>query len=388
MPRQKFECSYNEKTGLYRKQIKNEVTGKYDAVYARSPAELREKVEARRAELAEGARREAAPLFYEYAQKWYALYAPTVGEKQRQSVKTNINKHICPVIGSIPVSDLTTDDAQAVMTACADLKNETQKKILSTLRRILKAAVKRGYLKESPAAELRAGGDPPDERIPLTKEQQQALISSLAGHRCQLFCALCLYAGLRPEEALGLCWDCVFLDAPAPYITVRRACHWPKTAAVINDKLKSGAARRNIPIPPQLVELLAAAYKARIGDVVVANQNGAPMSKSAFRRMWNAIELRTARTFHYKTNGREYTRELKLGDRAPYTNTVIAIDFKIVPYQLRHTFVTELILSGADVATTQYLAGHSDPKVTLKIYTHLIKNAPTNTQSAVVNAFS
>ena len=28
-----------------------------------------------------------------------------------------------------------------------------------------------------------------------------------------------LYAGLRREEALALQWDCVFLDAPTPYIS-------------------------------------------------------------------------------------------------------------------------------------------------------------------------
>ena len=37
-------------------------------------------------------------------------------------------------------------------------------------------------------------------------------------HISYLFTMIGLYAGLRREEALALQWDCVFLDAPTPYI--------------------------------------------------------------------------------------------------------------------------------------------------------------------------
>ncbi len=40
-------------------------------------------------------------------------------------------------------------------------------------------------------------------------------------------------------------------------------------------------------------------------------------------------------------------------------------------HSLRHTFITWLAQSGASVAVTQKLARHSDPKLTMGIYTHL-----------------
>ena len=40
-------------------------------------------------------------------------------------------------------------------------------------------------------------------------------------------------------------------------------------------------------------------------------------------------------------------------------------------HSLRHTFITWLAQSGASVAVTQKMARHSDPKLTMGIYTHL-----------------
>ncbi|MDO5445039.1 MAG: tyrosine-type recombinase/integrase [Eubacteriales bacterium] len=110
------------------------------------------------------------------------------------------------------------------------------------------------------------------------------------------------------------------------------------------------------------------------------------------RRRWRvcshpAAFQRRYQTYHYKCNGKEYTKYLKVGDRAPYTGTVVSIDFDVQPHQLRHTFITELILSGANIKKVQYLAGHADVKVTLAIYAHLMENRPEDTQDAVLNAF-
>ncbi len=46
----------------------------------------------------------------------------------------------------------------------------------------------------------------------------------------------------------------------------------------------------------------------------------------------------------------------------------LADDF--VPYDLRHTFCTDLQKKGIDIRTAQYLMGHSDIQMTANIYTH------------------
>ena len=61
----------------------------------------------------------------------------------------------------------------------------------------------------------------------------------------------------------------------------------------------------------------------------------------------------------------------KLGEKCPRHNFYYTIDFRVSPHILRHTYITDLILGGVDIKRVQYLAGHSDPSITLRIYTHI-----------------
>jgi integrase len=48
----------------------------------------------------------------------------------------------------------------------------------------------------------------------------------------------------------------------------------------------------------------------------------------------------------------------------------------LTPHKLRHTFASILVACGVDVATVMYLLGHTDPKFTLRVYTHMMKRSP------------
>ena len=388
MPRKDApEFSYDPKTKLYRKRVKDEFNNRWVPVYGHTKQELRQKIEIKKEQLKISAAREGMPLVYEYAQKWYKLNAPGKVAKTQQNFRTTINRYICPVIGSLPLNEVTTDDVKSVMASLAGYSHETQKRTLNIMRRIFTAAVDSHYIKESPVKGIKAEGKPTAEKVPYTKEQQAALMKALEETRCKVFCALCLYAGLRREEALGLMWECVHLDAPVPYLEVRRSCKWETNAPIVSEDLKSAAARRDIPLPPALVSILDTEKKKNRGSFVVCTQNGTALSLSAFRRMWGQIESRSERTFTYKVNGKEYTVQLHVGDRVPYSRVLVGIDFEVQPHRLRHTYITELILAGANIKKVQYLAGHSDVNVTLKIYAHLLENRPESTQDAVLMAF-
>lgn len=60
-----------------------------------------------------------------------------------------------------------------------------------------------------------------------------------------------------------------------------------------------------------------------------------------------------------------------------YRNKIIihsdAIGQDLTPYNLRHTYATELAEKGVPLKTAQYLLGHSDIRVTANIYTHITK---------------
>ena len=86
-----------------------------------------------------------------------------------------------------------------------------------------------------------------------------------------VFVMLGLYVGLRREEILALQWDCVFLDEEHPYLSVRRAWHTEHNRPVITTELKTPAARRDIPIPPCLVQCLKEAKEVSSSAFVIAN---------------------------------------------------------------------------------------------------------------------
>lgn len=66
----------------------------------------------------------------------------------------------------------------------------------------------------------------------------------------------------------------------------------------------------------------------------------------------------------------------KLGDKVRNHKAIVTIDFEVTPYTLRHTYITRLILGRVPLKRVQYLAGHSDPAVTIKIYTDLMGHQP------------
>lgn len=382
------EFSYDEKTKLYRKQIKNEVTGKWIPVYGKTKAECREKVEAKKIELREMAASVGNPYVYEYAAKWYRLHTGELGQKRKDDYSNAINNHICPIIGGMLMRDVTCDDIQEIMATAAGLSSSAQQKIVVTLKRIFSAAEKSGIIKSSPCADLKAGGKAAAEKVPLTRDQQQRLVEAVRGTKAYPFVMLCLYAGLRREEALGLQWDCVNLDGETPYISVKRTVKWDgKNQAITSDKLKSNAANRNIPIPQALVDCLKEENAKSTGEYVIANNKGDAMSFASFRRMWDVIRVRSCRTVKKIKDGREVLTELKLGDKIPKHNITISLDFHVTPHQLRHTYITELILAGTPIKTVQYLAGHATVALTLDIYTHLMDNKPEDIMQYVAKTF-
>lgn len=54
-------------------------------------------------------------------------------------------------------------------------------------------------------------------------------------------------------------------------------------------------------------------------------------------------------------------------------------------HTLRHTFASNLIASGCDVVTVQRALGHSQPSITLNVYSHLWPSAEDRTRAATAS---
>ena len=202
----------------------------------------------------------------------------------------------------------------------------------------------------------------------------------------------CWYAGLRREEILALQWDCVFLDAPTPYISVRRAWRTEHNRPVVDTILKSPAARRDIPIPKCLVDCLRTAKAKSNSLYVISDNNGQPLSYAQFQRLWKYVTVRSTqeRTYYKYVNGQsiKYTVSPTLGGSQKNNPKIVyTLDFTVTPHQLRHTYITNLLYAGVDPKTVQYLAGHENSKTTMDIYAKVKYNKPEELLSVVNSAF-
>lgn len=375
--------------GYLKKKVKDE-RGVWIPVYAKTPEELEAKVTARLTQIEAAKALAANPYVYQVAADWYATTTQR-SFKRREDYRNAINRHICPVIGQMHISEVSAADVASVMAAADGYSRSLQDKIASTLRQVFSYAAEQGYISSSPCGKLKAGGKKPAEKSTLTPAEQATLLRVVSGQQIEGFVRLGLFAGLRREEILGLMWDCVVLDGTAPHVKVRRALRWEHNRPIVSDALKSYAARRDVPIPPQLSNWLRERQAA--SGYVICTKAGQPWSEASFKSAWGYIKRRqtgTASRQRLDPKTRKLCKvqvEKKLGDKVPNSAVTIEIDFPVTPHILRHTYATSLLMAGTNIKVVQHLLGHEKVDTTLNIYTHLMERSAEANIGAVCEAF-
>ena len=380
------------KYSYYRSQITLPDGTKKD-ITAKSKAELKEKETAIRAKhkmrLAAG----YMPTVAEYTIKQLSLIKPTVSRATYVGYESKARNYIVPALGNMPLSDVTMDDVRTALQPMETMSSSSYRLTHSLLMRIFTAAKQNRLISDNPMDGVRCKGGKPKKDIPsLADDQIKVLLEAVKGLSVETFVLLGLYAGLRREEILALQWDCVELDGDTPHIQIRRAWRIEHNRPVVSEVLKTPAAKRDIPIPAVLADHLRLIKKRSKSDYVVANRTGSSLSGSQWRELWKKVTVRTSEphVYYRKENGKsvKHTVIPKLGEAIPHNPRVIcSMDFHVTPHQLRHTYITNLIYSGADPKTVQYLAGHENSKITMDIYASVKYNRPEDLAHAINRAF-
>lgn len=376
----------------YRKRIKDS-DGKYVALYAADPDELTMKIQEAQRQIEAAIFRRENPTVQDYAEKWLVMQAAHIRTTTLADYKSKVKNYIIQPLGDRYMTDITPDDVNLAITKAAEKSASIYRSVQMLYKLIWSSALRSGIVNSNPCADLNPkGGKAAREKHALTADQVRTLLDAVRDLPTYPFVMLCLYAGLRREEALGLQWDCVSLDSPAPHILVRRSWHIEHNRPVVTEELKTKASRRTIPIPPQLVDCLQAVKEKTKSDYVISNRDGHPLSGSQWQRLWAFVTTRTAEErCYYRYQDGVRTKHIVrpvLGETAAHnTNVIYSIDFHLTPHQLRHTYITNLLLAGVDVKTVQALAGHEHAKITLDIYAHLTYNQPKDLISKVNMAF-
>ena len=304
-----------------------------------------------------------------------------------------VKNYIIKPLGHMYMADVTTDDIKMALVPASKKSVSVYRSVTMLIKCIFYSAEDSHIIDENPTKRISAkGGIPEKGKEALTDEQVQILLDSIRGLPPYVFVMIGLYAGLRREEILGLKWDCVFLDADVPYLSVKRAWHTEHNRSVILDELKTKAAYREVPLPDCLTECLREAKANSKSEFVIANRDGDPLTYTQFVRVWKYITTRSTkeRTYVRYVNGQRIKHTVKpvLGEKAVHNNTVVyTMDFQVTPHQLRHTYITNLIYAMVDPKTVQYLAGHQNSKITMDIYANVKYNRLRELAAVVNSAF-
>lgn len=266
-----------------------------------------------------------------------------------------LREHIEPRWANTMLIDVSHADVQAWITQLSRRRSPTTvRKIHRVFSLILKLAVKDGRLARNPAEALNLPRVVLKEQRYLSHDQVDALASACAtpptdrskhgpkaenwNAQYRLVVLFLAYTGCRWGEMAALRVGSIDFLRRRAKITesvtlVRGVFTWgtPK-----------GHDRREVPVPPFLVEELAANVAGKKRDeLVFTGTRGAPLRAQVFQR---AVLTRAAAAhwldgFH--------------------------------PHELRHTAASLAIASGADVKVVQQMLGHKSATMTLDLYGHL-----------------
>jgi integrase len=330
--------------------------------------------------------------FHEFASTWHTDREGEVAPRTHEYEEWALRDHLLPYFANWRLVDIdieAVDDYRRYKVEQAEqrraaidagnpacgrnglplkpLSATTINKTIEILQAILGLAVEYGHMLSNPAAGKRRRLKRPVRRpVHLDATEQIGALLDAAGEldrdprwrtsdRRPLIATLVL-AGPRAHELCNLLWRDV--DLANGRIHIGRS--------------KTQAGLREIPLLPLLRDELAAhktsTYRSDPNDPVFPTGTGGKRDKDNVRNRILAAAISRA-------------------DQLLQIHGQLPLPAGVTPHKLRHTFASILIALGWDPASVMAALGHTDPKFTLRVYTHMMRRDPDERRrlAALVN---
>jgi integrase len=281
-----------------------------------------------------------------------------------ESYNTLVTAHIKPAVGNIQLIKLQANMLQKfyndMLSSGRKKPTKDGEKGLSTryvrymhtvIREALQQAVKENLLARNPADATEPPTVKTKEMRPLSEQEMEKFLESASDDRLFPAYVLAVATGLRRGELLGLCWDCVDLNAGT--VTVRRQLLSLKGGPVLEETTKTKSGRRCVTIPDNVVKMLRShktqqdrqknwfaggAYEDN--NLVFCKEDGTMLDPAEFTKRFQK---------------RLYEAGLP----------------RVRLHDLRHTHASLLLARGVHPKIVQERLGHSTITMTLDLYSHL-----------------
>ena len=309
-------------------------------IHADTLEELGEKKANKIASLKEKKQAESNVTVREWAETCIEAYKTGQADSTRRIYKYRVNHCILEYIGDMRLVDVTPLHCQKVLNHQAGKSKAHISEVSNALKFIFSHAAYNELIPKDPTIMLKKPKGTYNGRRALTEDERNIFLEVATTDRMYYGFLLMLYCGCRPLEAHDAKGSDIFDIDGQPMLHVRGT--------------KTKNADRNVPIPPQLWEIIKKSPKSEF----VALYKGKHINQDTRRRLWHNLW----REMNIKAGNKIFRNQLL----EPY---VIPKD--LTPYCLRHEFCSDLARKGIDIRIAQKLMGHSEISLTANIYTHV-----------------
>ena len=296
------------------------------------------------------------PTIAEYQSRWLEeLDRTDLKRSTKDNYRYLLTKHIVPAFGNTLLGALDCSMIKRwVITRSAKYSKDTVRLMVAVLRVMMQEAVHEGIIPVNPVMKLgkfyRSARKVKEKIDPFTLEELHAIELACSERFPEYYVFILCMArtGMRIGEVTALqWWD---IDFKNNYIIIRR--NIPHHRQV--ETTKTASSQRRVDMSPELAEELKRLRTERKkkalsnGEVfnpeewVFRTEEGTPLYYTNFlRRVWHRVQD-------------------------------IANVRRRTPHDLRHTWASHMLAAGADLAYVSAQLGHSNPSITLRIYSHWV----------------
>ena len=268
-------------------------------------------------------------------------YKGNVSPGVMKDMRTRIQKHILSAIGYKSLKSVKPLDCQAILNACAGMSFSHINKLAQELRFIFSTALQNKLILENPAAYIVKPKAEKGKRQSLSEEERRAFLAVCeTTDRFRVF-QLMYYCGCRPGEAIGCEGKDISVSDGVALLHIRGT--------------KTVNADRIVPIPERFYDLIKTTGAS---EPIAPNDRGKHHTESSYNRAVASLR----REMNIKMGCKVYRNQII----PPYP-----LRESFVPYDLRHTFCTDLASKGVDIRVAQKMMGHTSITLTADIYTHI-----------------
>lgn len=320
-------------------------------------------------------------LFKDYlVDKWFYEYkVHIISMNTKNDYISRMNTHIIPMLGNYKLTELKTSIIQDFYNYLINqkkIKAVSAKKVMDIITGCLKYAKTNKLIYEVPTDIQKQKLEKPKIKY-WTKREVNFFLSEIQNNYLYTPIFIDVLTGLRIGELCGLRWYDIDLEKGT--LTVNnQLVHDKRLKILMLADLKTSSSYRIISLPKVLINHLTELKSSRNSsdlDYVVLDKTGQRYTPRSL-----------SMNFTKKVSKYEKSIEDLKKETIKIHNGYMQLK-QISFHGLRHTHATILISSGENIKVVSERLGHTDIRMTLNTYTHVMENMKSKTANLLDDIF-